>query len=155
MKPLRHCDAVITLPGSKSYTHRALVLSALADGESVLVNPLRSDDTEYTAQSLVRFGISVIWGENCLRCLGQGGRLKTGDEEIFLGNSGTSMRFITALAAIKNRADLADGNSRMRQRPMADMLDALNTLGVGPTHKTGMAAPPWLWSRMGFRGESR
>jgi len=89
INPLRHCDAVITLPGSKSYTHRGLVLSALADGESVLLNPLRSDDTEHTVQSLVTFGVPVIWEENSLRVLGQGGRLKAGEEEIFVGNSGT------------------------------------------------------------------
>ncbi len=93
---------MITIPGSKSYTHRALIVSALADGESVLINALRSEDTEYTIQGVRKIGVQVFWEEDLLHVLGKGGRLKAGEETIFVGNSGTSMRFLTALAALKN-----------------------------------------------------
>ncbi len=72
IKPLHHCDAVVTIPGSKSYTHRALLVSALADGESVLKNALRSEDTEHTIQGLEKFGVPVFGEGNLLRVLGRG-----------------------------------------------------------------------------------
>ncbi|MDO9350282.1 MAG: 3-phosphoshikimate 1-carboxyvinyltransferase, partial [Deltaproteobacteria bacterium] len=61
IRPLPHLDATVTIPGSKSFTHRALIVSALADGESVLIHALRSEDTEYTAQALERLGIQIFW----------------------------------------------------------------------------------------------
>jgi len=57
IKPLPHCDGLVTIPGSKSFTHRALIVSALADGESVLLSALRSEDTERTAGALEKFGV--------------------------------------------------------------------------------------------------
>jgi len=65
------------------------------------------------------------------------------------------MRFITALAALRVGRTLLDGNSRMRQRPMADMLHALNGLGIRAYSQTGTVAHRWSWSRMGFRRENR
>ncbi len=60
IRPLHHCDSVVTIHGSKSYTHRALIVSALADGESVLVNALRSEDTEHTLRGLRQIGIPIF-----------------------------------------------------------------------------------------------
>ena len=100
IRPLAHCDAMVTIPGSKSYTHRALIVSALADGESVLINALQSEDTGYTIQGLEKLGVQVFWKGDLLHVLGKGGKLKSGEERIFVGNSGTSMRFLTALAAL-------------------------------------------------------
>ena len=76
IEPLRHCDGVITIPGSKSYTHRALILSSLADGESILMNALRCEDTEHTVQALIKFGIPIFWeGGGCVS-KGKEGSLK-------------------------------------------------------------------------------
>ena len=108
IKPLHRCDAVVTIPGSKSFTHRALVVSGLADGESVLVNALRSEDTLYTAHGLEKFGVGISWEGNRLRVSGNGGRLRTVEETLYVGNSGTSMRFLTALAALKIGTTLLD-----------------------------------------------
>jgi len=130
IKPLPHCDAVITIPGSKSYTHRALIVSALAEGESVLTNALRSEDTEYTVAGLRKLGVPVFWEEGLIRVSGTGGKLKSGAAKIHVGNSGTSMRFLTAFAALRNGRTLLDGTERMRERPMAELLDGLAALGV-------------------------
>lgn len=142
IKPLHRCNAVLSIPGSKSYTHRALIVSALADGESVLINALQSEDTGYTIQGLEKLGVQVFWKGDLLHVLGRGGKLKSGEERIFVGNSGTSMRFLTALAALKNGRTLLDGSGRMRNRPIGDLLEGLRTLGARAYSKDGGGCPP-------------
>jgi len=150
--PISDCNATITLPGSKSVTHRALVVSGLADGESVLVNALRSEDTLYTAHGLEKLDVGIFWEENRLHVSGNGGRLKTGEETIYVGNSGTSMRFLTALTALKIGTTLLDGNERMRTRPMADLLQSLSALGVNVNSQNGDGSPPVRIESHGLRG---
>ena len=152
IKPLHHCDAVVRLPGSKSYTHRALIVSALAEGESVLINALRSEDTEHTARALEKFGVPIFWEGDKVRVLGKGGKLKAGEERIFVGHSGTSMRFLTALAALKNGRTLLDGSERMRKRPIADLLEGLRALGVRTYSKEEDGYPPVVVEPNGLKG---
>lgn len=152
MKPIHHCEAVVTIPGSKSYTHRALIVSALAEGESLLLNALRSEDTELTARALEKFGVPIFWEGDLLRLRGKGGKLKAGGEKIFVGNSGTSMRFLTALAALKNGRTLLDGSERMRRRPIADLLDGLVALGVNAYSQGGNGYPPVVVESQGLLG---
>ncbi len=127
--PLNECHAVVTVPGSKSYTHRALVVSALADGESLLKNTLSSEDTDYTLRGLEALGVTFRREEDGLHSFGLGGKLKA-KERLFVGNSGTSMRFLCALAALGNGRTVLDGSERMRCRPMGELLEGLGALGV-------------------------
>ena len=152
VRPLRWCDAVVTIPGSKSYTHRALVVSALANGESVLVNALKSEDTEYTIKGLEKFGVNIFWKEDGLHVQGKGGTFRSGNIEVFAGNSGTSTRFLTALASLRNGRTLLDGNERMRQRPMIDLLEGLEALGVKAYSKNGDGCPPVAVVSRGLSG---
>ena len=152
IQSLPHCDAVVTIPGSKSYTHRALIVSALADGESSLENALRSEDIEHTIQGLEKFGVRVLGGGNLLRVRGKGGKLKAAGEKIYAGNSGTSMRFLTALAALKEGRTLLDGSERMRQRPIAGLLDGLVALGVKAYSQEGNGCPPVVVESQGLMG---
>ena len=152
VRPLSHCDGVVSIPGSKSYTHRALILSSLADGESVLINALRCEDTEYTTQALIKFGIPVFWESDCVRVLGRGGKFKTTDERIDVGNSGASMRFLTALAALKKGITLLDGNERMRKRPIGELLNGLGELGVKAYSQKGDDCPPVIVESQGLKG---
>jgi len=152
IKPLHHCDAVVTIPGSKSYTHRALVVSALAEGESLLIHGLRSEDTAHTARALEKFGVPIFWEEDLIRVGGRGGKLKAGGEKIYVGDSGTSMRFLTALAALKNGRTLLDGSERMRQRPISALLDGLNALGVRAYSQHGNGYPPVVVESQGLQG---
>jgi 3-phosphoshikimate 1-carboxyvinyltransferase len=152
IKPLHHCDAVVTIPGSKSYTHRALIVSALADGESVLRNTLRSEDTEHTVQGLKKFGVPVFEEGNLLRVLGKGGKLEAAGVKIYAGNSGTSMRFLTALAALKEGRTLLDGSERMRERPIGGLLDGLVALGVKAYSQEGNGNPPVVVESQGLLG---
>lgn len=152
IKPLPHCDAVVTIPGSKSYTHRALIVSALAEGESVLMNALRSEDTEHTIQGLKKLGVPVFWEGDLLRVQGKGGKLKAAGEKIYVGNSGTSMRFLTALAALKEGRTLLDGSERMRERPIAGLLEGLVALGVKAYSQEGNGYPPVVVESQGLLG---
>jgi 3-phosphoshikimate 1-carboxyvinyltransferase len=152
IKPLHHCDAVIKIHGSKSYTHRALIVSALAKGESVLVNALRSDDTERTLRGLEKFRIPISQQRDGLHVLGKGGKIEGEDEVIFVGNSGTSMRFLTALSALKNGRTILDGNERMRERPIEDLLNGLSALGIKAYSIEKNGCPPVMVESQGLTG---
>ena len=152
IRPMDRCDAVVTIPGSKSYTHRALIVSALADGESILLNALASEDTDYTCRGLERLGIRSLWKKDGLHVLGAGGKFDRGGRKIFTGNSGTSMRFLTALASLRDGQTLLDGDGRMRQRPMIDLLEGLEALGVRAYSDNGKGTPPVAVESMGLKG---
>lgn len=152
VKPSGRCDARVTIPGSKSYTHRALVVSALADGESILLNGLACEDTEWTIKGLERLGVPVLWKGDRLHVFGKGGKLNPGETEISVGNSGTSMRFLTALASLKNGRTLLDGNERMRQRPILALLEGLEALKVRAYCRNGDGCPPVVVESRGLQG---
>lgn len=116
----RPVDAVVQLPGSKSLTNRALVLAALADGTSVLEGALLSEDSLVMVESLRRLGISVEVDETSERMIvdGQGGAIPAKGAELFVGNSGTTARFLTAVVALGHGDYVVDGVPRMRERPI-------------------------------------
>jgi len=151
IRPLDHCDAAVVVPGSKSYTHRALIVSALADGESILINALQSEDTGYTIQGLEKLGVQVVLKGDRLHVQGKGGKLAASEERIFVGNSGTSMRFLTALAALKKGRTLLDGSERIRKRPIAELLDGLVALGVNAYSKERNDHPPVVVESQGIK----
>jgi 3-phosphoshikimate 1-carboxyvinyltransferase len=152
IKPLEQCQGTVTLPGSKSYTHRALILSALADGESVLTHALRCEDTEHTLQGLQKFGVAIHQEGDALRVWGQRGKFECGDQTLWVGNSGTSMRFLTALAALRKGRTRIDGSERMRKRPIVDLLNGLGALGVKAHSLGGEGCPPVLIESQGLSG---
>ena len=137
--------ASVRLPGSKSITNRALLLAALADGESRLVAPLHSEDTFYMASALRELGVSI--GETPERDFvvqGSGGRLAAPEKTLFIGNSGTTVRFLTAAACLTPAGTevALDGVARMRERPIRDLIGALLTLGVEAECLNGHGCPP-------------
>lgn len=133
-------NAVIEAPPSKSYTNRALVIAALADGKSVIKNPLFSDDTRYMASALGQFGVKIRQKGSSLIVHGTGGNLTKSAKKIFVGNAGTTMRFIAALASLCEGESIITGNKRMQQRPIQDLLDALCQLGI--KSESNMGCPP-------------
>ncbi|CAN5613062.1 3-phosphoshikimate 1-carboxyvinyltransferase [soil metagenome] len=129
----RPFDATVTPPGSKSLSNRALILSALSDGVCDLSNVLFADDTEVMLEGLSRLGFHLAMDHDArsVRVHGRGGHIDRSAVELFCGNSGTTIRFLTALCALGHgRFDL-DGVARMRQRPIAPLVDLLKNLGVG------------------------
>lgn len=152
IKPLEQVEATLTLPGSKSYTHRALIAAALAPGESILANALRAEDTEFTARALANLGAGLDWQGRTVLVQGTGGRLKPVSESIYLGNSGTSMRFLTAVAALGQGVYRLAGTPRLSERPLGELLEALRSLGVRATTEKGNDCAPVIVRGGGFTG---
>jgi 3-phosphoshikimate 1-carboxyvinyltransferase len=153
LRPLeRPVDATVIVPGSKSYTNRALIIAALAHGRSTLTGALVSEDTEVMIDSLRRLGLLVDESGTTFVVQGQGGRIPAESAELFVGNSGTSTRFLTAALGLGHGRYVVDGIERMRQRPIQPLLDALNGLGVKASSLNGTGCPPVLVEATGMDG---
>jgi 3-phosphoshikimate 1-carboxyvinyltransferase len=123
-------DAVISVPGSKSLTNRALVVSSLAEGKSRLSNVLHSDDTRYMMSHLRTLGVSLQASDDQVEIEGRGGDFAPVQTSLFCGNAGTTVRFLTALCALVPDTQVVTGDQRMQARPIRDLVDALSGLGV-------------------------
>ncbi|RTZ99848.1 MAG: 3-phosphoshikimate 1-carboxyvinyltransferase [Deltaproteobacteria bacterium] len=135
-------DSRVSIPGSKSYTHRALVAAALSNGYCRIGNPLDSEDTRLTAEALRCLGVAIQPFESGLVVHGRGGRFATWDPPVELNNSGTSMRLLTALASVGTGRYVLTGSDRMRQRPLGDLVNALIQVGVDVESVHGNGCPP-------------
>ncbi len=131
---------IVSVPGSKSYTNRALLIAALAEGTSVIKNPLYSDDTKYMIDALKQFGVKITINKGNILVKGTSGKLIAPKKEIFVGNAGTAMRFLTAAAALSDGKVILTGEERMLERPIDDLVDALKLLGVKANAKNN--CPP-------------
>ena len=122
-------DADFAAPPSKSATHRALVAAAVADGVSTIVGPLDADDTRRTRDALRALGVRVDAGAGAWTVHGAAGSIRGGGT-IDVGESGTTARFLLAIAAVGSRPSTVDGTPRLRERPMEDLIAALRSLGA-------------------------
>jgi len=154
IQPRGALDAVIRPPGSKSITNRALVCAALAAGRSTLTGALDSDDTRVMVECLRRLGIAVEHdaAAGTLVVDGCGGRIPAREAELFVGNSGTTVRFLTALVTLGQGVYRLDGVPRMRERPIEDQLEALRQLGARVTCELGTGCPPVRVDAAGLPG---
>jgi len=141
-------------PGSKSLTNRALIVAALAKGTSRLTGMLHSRDTEVMVEALRQLGISLEHDPTAgtVTVTGCRGRPPAQQADLWLENSGTSIRFLTAFCAPAHGTFRLDGNERMRQRPIADLLDALCELGVDAVSEQETGCPPVVIRADGFTG---
>ena len=141
-------------PGSKSLTNRALVVAALAEGVTSLTGVLDSRDTEVMIDSLRRLGISVDQSRpDCTaRVTGCAGRVPATSADLWLENSGTSIRFLTAVCALGRGRYRLDGNTRMRERPIRDLLDSLRQFGISVSAELGTDCPPVIVHGDGLPG---
>jgi 3-phosphoshikimate 1-carboxyvinyltransferase len=122
----------VSVPGSKSHTNRALLIAALAEGKSTLENALFSDDSHYFAQALTDLGFEVKLdaAAKTIQVHGLGGKILAAQADLFIGNAGTAARFLTAMLTLGHGQFRLDGVERMRQRPIGDLMIALNNLGA-------------------------
>ncbi|MHC2071152.1 3-phosphoshikimate 1-carboxyvinyltransferase [Bremerella sp. T1] len=141
-------------PGSKSLTNRALIIAALASGRSTLSGALESEDTEVMIDSLRRIGVSIEHdaANHVLTVEGNAGQFRGADTEMFIANSGTSMRFLTALATLGEGTFRLDGIARMRERPIGDLIAALQSLGADIQTEFTNDCPPVLVRAAGLPG---
>lgn len=128
-KPVR---GTIRPPGSKSITNRALILAALAEGTSHLTGVLDSQDTRVMIESLRRLGFDVTQDVEGCSCsiTGRDGQVPASSADLWLENSGTSIRFLTSLCALGTGSYRLDGVARMRERPIGDLVRALRDVGA-------------------------
>ena len=133
IQPLDHPpQAIVGVPGSKSLTNRALLVAALAKGMTRLGNALFSDDSRYFAAALQQLGFTVNLDEERqeMAVHGLDGRIPAVQASLFIGNAGTAARFLTAFLTLGQGDYTLDGAARMRQRPIGDLVLALNALGA-------------------------
>ena len=134
LPPLRTASGTVRLPGSKSISNRVLLLAALAEGHTLVHEPLQSDDTQVMLDALRALGCALQpAGRGALQVEGLGGRLRVHEAALFLGNAGTAMRPLAAVLALMaatqgGRFELS-GVPRMHERPIGDLVDALRALG--------------------------
>jgi 3-phosphoshikimate 1-carboxyvinyltransferase len=149
-------NARVRLPGSKSYTNRALPIAALAEGESTLRGVLDSDDTRHMVYALRQLGFRVDVDRDSATAYvkGCGGSIPQSSAELFLGNSGTSVRFLTAMTVLGNGTYVIDGTERMRERPLLPLIDGLASVGVDVRSEAGNGCPPVIVRAGGLPGGS-
>lgn len=145
IKPLNfEVDGRLKAPPSKSYTHRSLFIAALSEGESKIVDPLFSDDINYTIESLKKLGVAIREesdkGRIILNVEGCGGVLKEPMAPLYIGNSGTTLRFLMAVSSLVNGNVTIDGDEEVRKRPVKGLEDSLKKLGV--TIESNKGCPP-------------
>ena len=147
IRPTGPLHGSIRPPGSKSITNRALICAAMADGRSRLDGVLDSDDTRVMIRALGQLGLEVDHDPGCrtIDIIGSGARLPADEADIFVANSGTTVRFLTAMLAAARGTFRLDGTPRMRQRPIRPLLDALAQLGVDARTEENTGCPPvWI-----------
>ncbi len=131
--PINHpLNATVRVPGSKSLTNRALLIASLANGMTCLTNALFSDDSRYFAKALQTLGFDVQLDEAAheMTVTGLGGKIPANTAELFIGNAGTAARFLSAFLTLGNGEYVLDGEPRMRERPIGDLIDSLTQLGA-------------------------
>lgn len=131
--PVLHLlEGCVRVPGSKSLTNRALLLAALANGTTKITNALFSDDSLYFASALQTLGFNLTLNpeHSCMLVEGLSGTIPTPKANLFVGNAGTAARFLTAFLTLGKGEYTLDGDARMRERPIGDLLDALGQLGA-------------------------
>ncbi len=151
--PIQHpLNASVRVPGSKSLTNRALLIAALADGKTTLQNALFSDDSRYFANALRTLGFRIEENEAKaeMNVWGLGGKIPATSAKLFIGNAGTAARFLTAFLNLGNGEYIVDGEARMRERPIADLLEALRPLGA--KIETQSDCPPAKIRARGLKG---
>ncbi|ODS32449.1 MAG: 3-phosphoshikimate 1-carboxyvinyltransferase [Candidatus Scalindua rubra] len=152
--PVDKIDAVVRVPGSKSYTNRSLITASLAAGKSIIKNALLSEDTQHMISCLSKIGMSIksIPEDGVLTVDGCGGEIPVNEAQLFAGNAGTVMRFMTATLTLGEGRYEIDGVERMRNRPIQELLDGLNQLGADVASKENTGCPPVLINASGLKG---
>jgi 3-phosphoshikimate 1-carboxyvinyltransferase len=158
LPPLHSAAGLVRLPGSKSISNRVLLLAGLSDGTTVVHGLLDSDDTRVMLDALRALGCTLERDGQALRIGGLGGRLKTTEAQLFLGNAGTAMRPLAAalavLAAAQGGSFELSGVPRMHERPIGDLVDALRQLGCTVDYLGNDGFPPLRLSAGALRTDA-
>lgn len=145
----------ILVPGSKSYTNRALIIGAQTSGESILLNASLSTDSTALIDALRMLSVSVDVSGTTIKLRRPSGEFKPVKGEINVGPAGTTMRFLTALlASIPGSEVLLSGSARMHDRPIGDLVTALRNLGADIEYAGKPGCPPLRITGRSLKGGS-
>jgi 3-phosphoshikimate 1-carboxyvinyltransferase len=139
---LSHAQGMVKLPGSKSISNRVLLLAALSAGRTLVHDVLDSDDTRVMLDALRQLGCTVEKSRDTVAITGLGGKAPLSPAKLFLGNAGTAMRPLTAALAVLGGDFTLSGVARMHERPIGDLVDALQQLGCAVTYTGNQGYPP-------------
>ena len=158
VNPIKSLDGTVTLPGSKSLSNRCLLLAALSEGNTKVENLLESDDIRYMLEALDQMEVPVERDPNdptTVTVTGQNGPINAPSDEVcelFLGNAGTAMRPLAAALCMGKGKFVLDGVPRMRERPIADLIDGLKQLGADVSCVEETGCPPVTANANGLNG---
>lgn len=145
LEPIASVNGQVNVPGSKSLSNRALLLAALAQGETHLTNLLDSDDIRHMLSALKLLGVKYRLSDDKTECWveGNAGRFENVNEaELFLGNAGTAMRPLCAALAASEGTFTLTGEPRMEERPIGALVDALTQAGARIKYLKNEGYPP-------------
>jgi 3-phosphoshikimate 1-carboxyvinyltransferase len=142
--PINRASGAVRLPGSKSISNRALLLAALAEGTTSLVDLLDADDTRVMGAALASLGVRSHRNFARMEVHGCNGHFSIRQASLFLENSGTAFRSLTAALAFSGGRYELDGSARMRERPIGDLVEALNSAGARIRYAGALGFPPLL-----------
>jgi 3-phosphoshikimate 1-carboxyvinyltransferase len=142
LAPARRAAGTVRLPGSKSISNRVLLLAGLARGTTEVHGMLDAEDTRVMRDALEHLGVQVVDDEASLEITGAGGAFAVKRAQLHLGNAGTAFRPLTAVLALCGGEYRLDGVARMRERPIADLVDALRGIGARIDYAGATGYPP-------------
>jgi len=154
LAPVAHAQGTVALPGSKSISNRSLLLAALAQGATTLVDVLAADDTDRMVDALTALGVALRMNAPTRACdvTGVGGGFPIHAGRLFLGNAGTAFRPLTAVLAVLGGTYELYGVPRMHERPIGDLVDALRALGCDVRYLGREGFPPLAIGPAGAAG---
>ncbi len=155
LKPISKIDGEVNLPGSKSFSNRALLLAALSEGTTRITNLLESDDTRHMLNALKKLGIHYTLSKDKTECIvvGNAGPLEINSfKELFLGNAGTAMRPLCAALCLGKGSFFLTGEPRMKERPIGHLVDALRQAGATINYTEAEGFPPLQIEANGLLG---
>ena len=156
IQPFRYpCKGAALIPGSKSITNRALILSAMSGSKVTLRNALFSDDVQIMANALQHIGFTLALDEykKTIKIEGLSGNIPQNNADIFVGNAGTAARFLTAFLCLnKDGFYRLDGTSEMRDRPMKGLLEAIESMGASVLYENKTNHFPFKVTTRGING---
>ncbi len=142
----------VIIPPSKSITQRAIVCASLAKGTSIIKNPLFSEDVNYLINAFKKLGLSIRKKDNNLEIKGNSGEFTpNGNKKIFMGNNGTGFRFLIPICCIYPDLVELTGNERMKNRPIAELVDVLNDNGFEIRYLEKNGFPPILCKKSNLK----
>ncbi len=147
LNPIQRMNGTLQLPGSKSLSNRALLLATLAEGTTHLTNLLDAEDVQHMTNALEQVGVSITRSSKAptsheITIKGTGGRFPIREARCFLGNSGTSMRSLAAALCAAQGDYILEGEPRMHERPIGDLVDGLRSLGAHIDYLQTPGYPP-------------